>query len=139
MWGRIVIKCQHGVSGLPKSQDQFSEQGNDYHFQRDWEFSMSEEIILTAEYLLGRLNVRVVSAFRNFQDSSYSKYSNYSSIPRNLCKVGIPRVGYFCIKSRLSDAIWPVIESRSTKPSNRCIPTELETSEATVCYFLLFQ
>ena len=35
-----------------------------------WEFTMSKEIMLTAEYLPGRLNVRVDWASRNFQDSS---------------------------------------------------------------------
>ena len=49
------------------------------------------------------------------------------SVPRNLCIVGIPRVGFFCIKSMRSDAIFPIVESRSTQPSNRCIPTEFET------------
>ena len=46
------------------------------------------------------------------------------SMQRNLRKVGIPRVGSFCIKSMPSDTILPVVESRSTQPNNRCIPTE---------------
>ena len=54
------------------------------------------------------------------------------SIPRNLCKRGIPRAGSFCIKSVPSNTILPVVESRSTQPSNRCIPTELEKLGATV-------
>ena len=37
----------------------------------------------------------------------------------------------------LSDTILPIVESRSTQPSSRCIPTELETSGATV-YFSPF-
>ena len=35
-----------------------------------WEFAMNKEIILTAEYLQGRLNVRAEWASRNFRDSS---------------------------------------------------------------------
>ena len=46
------------------------------------------------------------------------------SMQRNLHKVAIPRVGSFCIKSMPSDTILPVVESRSTQPNNRCIPTE---------------
>ena len=34
------------------------------------EFTMPKEIMLTVEYLLGRLNVRADWASRNFQDSS---------------------------------------------------------------------
>ena len=49
------------------------------------------------------------------------------SISKKLCKVGIPRVGSFYIRSMPSDTILPVLEKRSTQPSNRCIPTELET------------
>ena len=45
------------------------------------------------------------------------------------CKVEIPKVGSFCIKSMPSDTILPIVESRSTQPSNR-----LETSVATVCF-----
>ena len=37
-----------------------------------------------------------------------------------------------------SDTILPVVESRSTQPSNRCIPTELETSGSTICFSLFF-
>ena len=44
-------------------------------------------------------------------------------------KVEIPKVGFFCIKSMPSDTILPIVESRSTQPSNR-----LETSVATVCF-----
>ena len=46
------------------------------------------------------------------------------SMQRNLHKVAIPRVGSFCIKSMPSNTILPVVESRSTQPNNRCIPTE---------------
>ena len=56
------------------------------------------------------------------------------SVPRNLFKVGITRVRSFCIKSMPSNIILPVAESRFTQPSNRCIPAELETSGATVCF-----
>ena len=60
------------------------------------------------------------------------------SIPRNLCKVGIPRVGSFCIKSMPSNTILPVVERKSAQPGNRSIPTELETSGATVCFSPFF-
>ena len=56
------------------------------------------------------------------------------SIPRNLCNVRIPRVGSICIKNMQSGTNLPVAETRSTQPSNRCIPTELQTSGATVCF-----
>ena len=56
------------------------------------------------------------------------------SVPRNLFKVGITRVRSFCIKSMPSNIILPVVESRFTEPSNRCIPAELKTSGATVCF-----
>ena len=35
-----------------------------------WEFALTQKIIITEEYLLGKLNVRPDWAFRNFQDSS---------------------------------------------------------------------
>ena len=35
-----------------------------------WEFALPEETMITAEYLLGRLNVRADWACRNFQDPS---------------------------------------------------------------------
>ena len=35
-----------------------------------WEYALSKGIMITAEYLLGRLNVRSDWASRNFQDSS---------------------------------------------------------------------
>ena len=60
------------------------------------------------------------------------------SIPRNLCKVGIRRVGLFCIRSMPSDTILAVAESRSTQPSNRCVLTELETSGANLCFSPFF-
>ena len=37
-----------------------------------------------------------------------------------------------------SNTILPVVERRSTQPSNRCIPTELETSGATACFSPFF-
>ena len=37
-----------------------------------------------------------------------------------------------------SNTILPVVERSSTQPSNRCIPTELETSKATVCFSPFF-
>ena len=103
-----------------------------------WEFALSRKIMLTAEYLPGRLNVRADRlGFQKFprlkRMATISK-----SIPKNLCKVGIPRVGSFCIKSMPSDTILPVVESRSTQPSNRCIPTKLETSGVTVCFSPFF-
>ena len=57
-----------------------------------------------------------------------------NSISINLCKVGIPRVRSFSIKSMPSDTILPVVESRSIQPSNRYIPTVLETSGVTVLH-----
>ena len=35
-----------------------------------WEFALSQKIIITAEYLPGKLNVRADWVSRNFQDSS---------------------------------------------------------------------
>ena len=60
------------------------------------------------------------------------------SIPRKLCKVGIARVGSLCIKSMPSNTILPVVESRSTQTSNRCISTEIETLGATICFYPFF-
>ena len=97
--------------------------------------------MLTVEYLLGRLNVRADWASRNFQDSSewlLSLFWNTKSIPRNLFKVMIPRVGSFCIKRMPSDTMLTVVENRSTQLSKRWFPTELETSGATVCFSPIF-
>ena len=60
------------------------------------------------------------------------------SVPKNLCKVGILGVASFYIKSMPSNTILPVVERRSTHPRKRCIPTELETSRATACFFSFF-
>ena len=40
------------------------------HWNLESEFALSKEIMLTAEYLPGRLNVKADWAFRSFQDSS---------------------------------------------------------------------
>ena len=61
-----------------------------------------------------------------------------NSISINLCKVGIPRVRSFSIKSMPSDTILPVVESRSIQPSNRYIPAVLETSGVTACFSPFF-
>ena len=60
------------------------------------------------------------------------------SIPRNLSRVGIPRVRSFCIESIPSDTTLPVVESRSAQPNNRCISTEFETLGAIVCFSPFF-
>ena len=87
-----------------------------------WEFALSKEIMLTAEYLPGRLNARADWASRNFQDSSEWLLS-----PRAFQKIcvkwGFPELDLFATRA---DTILHVVESRSTQPSNRCIPTTLE-------------
>ena len=39
-------------------------------YKEIWAFALSKGIMITAEYLPGRLNVRADLAFRNFQNSS---------------------------------------------------------------------
>ena len=69
---------------------------------------------------------------------SFQNLLNSKSISRDLCKTGIPRVGSFCIKSMPSGSSLTVVESRHTQPSNRCIPTELETSAAAASFSSFF-
>ena len=79
-----------------------------------WEFALSKGIMITAEYLPGRLGFQKFPRLKRMATIS-------KSIPKNLCKVRIPRAGSFCIRSMPSDTILPVVESRSTQPSNRCM------------------
>ena len=120
---------QYECPFLPDENGGYIKQGDDSHFQRD-------------------LGIRIVQRYRAYcrvpagqierQGRLCFQKCISKSIPKNLCKVGIPRVGSFCIKSMPSDTILPVVESRSTQPSNRCIPTKLETSGPTVCFFPFF-
>ena len=95
------------------------------------EFALSREIMITAKYLPGRLGFQKFPRLKRMATIS-------KSIPKNLCKVAIPRSGSFYIKSIPSDSISPVVKNRSTQPSNICIPTKLETSRATVCFSPFF-
>ena len=83
-----------------------------------WEFALSKGIMITAEYPPGRLGFQKFPRLKRMATVS-------KSIPRNLCKVGIPRVGSFCIRSMPSDTILSVVKSRSTQPSNRCMLSPL--------------
>ena len=115
----------------------YAKQGDDSYFQRDLGICTIQRDPAYCRVPAGQIERQGRLDFQKFprlkQMATISK-----SIPKNLCKVGIPRVGSFCIKSMPSDTILPVVESRSTQLSNRYIPTKLETSGATVCFSPFF-
>ena len=115
----------------------YTKQRNDSHFQRDLGICIVQRDHAYCRVHAGQIERQGRLGFQKF--SRLELMATISkSISRNLCKVGIPRVGYFCIKSMPSDTIWPVVESRSTQPSNRCIRTELETSGDYCVLFAFF-
>ena len=115
----------------------YTKQEGDSHFQRDLGICIVQRDHASCRVPAGQIERQGRLGFQKFprleRMASISK-----SIPRDFRKVGIPRVGSFCIKSMPSDTILPVVESRSTQPSNRCIPTKLETSGATACFSPFF-
>ena len=126
---------QYECPFIPDENGGYTKQGDDSHFQRDLairtvqrDHDYCRAPVWQIEHQ-GRLGFQKFPRLKRL--ATFSK-----SFPRNLCKVGIPRVGSFCIKGIPSNTILPVVERRSTQPSNRCIPTELETSGATVCFSL---
>ena len=122
---------------IPDENGGYTKQGYDGHFQGDLGICIIQRNHAYCRVPAGQTECQARLGFQKFprlkRMAAISK-----SIPRNLCKVGIPRVGSFYIKSMPSNTILPVVESRSTKPSNRCIPTELKKSWATVCFSPFF-
>ena len=115
----------------------YTKQGDDCHFQRDLGIGIVQRDHDYCRVPAVQIKRQDRLGFQKFPRLKRIA-TNFKSIPRNLCKVGIPRVGSFYIKSMPSNTILPVMESRSTKPSNRCIPTELKKSWATVCFCPFF-
>ena len=78
-----------------------------------WEFALSQKIIITAEYLSGKLNVRADWVSRNFQDSSEWLLS-----PKVLQMIwGTPDIGLFA--SRACHQLQTYISNFSLPKSSR--------------------
>ena len=114
----------------------YAKQGDDSHFQRDLRICIVQRDHDYCRVPPPHFERQVRLGFQKFprlkRMATISK-----SIPRNLWKVEIPRVGSFCIKSMSLNTTLPVVERRSALLSNRCILTELETLGATG-YCMLF-
>ena len=113
------------------------EQVDDCHFQRDLGICIVQRNHNYCRVPAGQIERQGRLGFQKFprlkRMAAISK-----SILRNLCKVGIPGVGSFCIKNMPSNTILPLVEKRSTQPSNRCILTEPETSRPTLSFSFFF-
>ena len=118
---------QYGCPFISDENGRYTKQGDDSHYQRDLGIRIEQRDHDYCRAPAGQIERQGRLDFQKFPRlKQMATISN--SIPRNLCKVGIPRVGSFCIKSMPSNTNLPVVERRSTQPSYRCIPTELETS-----------
>ena len=122
---------------IPDENRGNTKQGDDIHFQRDLGIYNVQR-----DHAYCRVPARQIERQSRLGFQKFPRLERmatiFKSIARNLCKVRIPRVGSFSIESMPSDTILPVVESRSTQPSNRCIPAESETSGATVCFSPFF-
>ena len=129
---KLRLKCQKLISNPRTTKEE-----DDSHFQRDLGIRIVQGDYDSCKVPAGHIERQNRLGFQKFprlkRMATISK-----SISKKLCKVGIPRVGSFYIRSMPSDTILPVLEKRSTQPSNRCIPTELETLGATVCFSPFF-
>ena len=128
---------QYECPFIPDENGGYTKQGDDSHFQRD----LAIRIVLRhhdyCRVPAGQIERQGRLGFLKFP--RLKRMTTISKgIPKNLCKLGTHRVGSFCIKSMPSNTILSVIERRSTQPSNRCIPIELEASGATVCFSPFF-
>ena len=133
----VFENVQSQINPFPGRQYQCPFLPDDSHFQRDLEIYIVQRDHAYCRVAAGQIERQDRLGFQKF--SRLKRMATISkSISKNLCKVGIPRGGSFCIKSTPSDTILPVVESRSTQPYNRCIPAKLETSGATVCFSPFF-
>ena len=122
---------------IPDETGGYTKQGDDSHFQRDLGICIAQRDHAYCRVPAGQIQRQGRLDFQKFPRPKRMATTS-KCILRNMCKVEIPRVRSFCINSMPSNTILPVVENRSTRPSNRCIPTELETSGATVCFSPFF-
>ena len=97
-----------------------------------WKFALSRNIIITGEYLPGKLNVRAIGIqdFSGFQPMVVlpQGVSNYKS------KLGYPRDRSVCLLSFPSTLHLYGLETRSSQSGNRCSPTEMKKPGTSICF-----
>ena len=98
-----------------------------------WDFSLSKEIAVTAEYFQQSLNVAADLTFQNFRD-----LNKWLLTPQGDPMEVDFRNGSVCIQSFSSDPRFYGIDSRFSELSNRCFLRKLGKKDTTLCISYFF-